>query len=126
MRAVEAPCPACGVFSSRVKDRPLRRIKDLPASGRAVELWWRKRRLVCGEVLCPQRSFTQASRAILPRARLTERLWDKLARAIAAGNRAVSEVAAEFEVLADRAQGAGCCRREVVARAGADQSARDR
>ena len=50
------------------------------------------------EVLCPRRSFTQSSRAIRPRARLTERLRDKLAHAIAAGNRAVSEVADEFEV----------------------------
>ncbi len=98
MRSGAAPCPACGVISTRVKDRPLRRIKDLPASGQSVELWWRKRRLACLEALCPRRSFTQVSRAIRPRARLTERLRDKLARAIAAGNRAVSEVAGEFEV----------------------------
>ena len=68
MRAVEAPCPACGVISTRVKDRPLRLIKDLPASGQSVELWWRKRRLACSESLCSRRSFTQASRAIRPRA----------------------------------------------------------
>jgi len=98
MRSVEAPCPACGVISTRVKDRPLRRIKDLPASGQSVELWWRKRRLACSEGLCSRRSFTQASQAIRPRARITQRLRDKLAHAIAAGNRAVSEVAAEFEV----------------------------
>jgi transposase len=40
MRSTEAPCPACGVISTRVKDRPLRRIKDLPASGQSVELCW--------------------------------------------------------------------------------------
>ena len=51
--AREGPCPDCGVLSSAVKDRSLRRVKDLPASGQAVELWWRKRRLVCGEPLCP-------------------------------------------------------------------------
>ncbi len=51
MQSVEGPCPACGVLSARIKDRPLRRIKDLPASGQTVELWWRKRRLMCGEVL---------------------------------------------------------------------------
>jgi transposase len=45
MLSAEAPCPACGVISARVKDRPLRRIKDLPASGQSVELWWRKRAL---------------------------------------------------------------------------------
>ncbi len=98
MQSVEAPCPACGVISALVKDRPQRRIKDLPASGQPVELWWRKRRLVCAETCCPRRSFTQASRAIRPRARITERLRDKLAHAIAAGNRAVSEVAAEYAV----------------------------
>jgi len=98
MRSLEAPCPACGVLTGRIKDRPLRRIKDLPASGQPVELWWRKRRFACGELLCPRRTFTQISGAIRPRARLTERLRAKLAHAIAAGNRAVSEVAAEFEV----------------------------
>ena len=47
MRSVEA-CPACGVMSSRVKGRPLRRIKDL-RSQRPVELWWRKRAVDCGD-----------------------------------------------------------------------------
>jgi transposase len=50
--AREGPCPACGVFTGRVKDRPLVRLKDLPVSGQSVELWWRKRRLVCVESLC--------------------------------------------------------------------------
>lgn len=58
-RSREAACPACGVLSSRVKDRPLVRVKDLPASGQQVALWWRKRRLVCVEPRCPRRSFTQ-------------------------------------------------------------------
>jgi transposase len=98
MRSVEAPCPACGVVTGRVKDRPLRRIKDLPASGQRTELWWRKRRLLCAEERCERRSFTQTSDAILPRARVTERLRGKVAVAIAAGNRAVSEVATEYEI----------------------------
>jgi len=42
-----AGCPGCGVISTLVKDRPFRQIKDLPASGQRVALWWRKRRLVC-------------------------------------------------------------------------------
>ena len=96
--AREGPCPACGVLSATVKDRPLMRIKDLPASGQRVELWWRKRRLVCLEVLCPRRSFTQTSDAIRPRARVTERLREQVAQAIAGSNRAVSEVAREYRV----------------------------
>jgi transposase len=98
MRSPDAPCPACGVVTSRVKDRPLRRIKDLPAAGQQAQLWWRKRRLACLEALCPRRSFTQESVAILPRARVTERLRARVATAIAAGNRAVSEVAGEYGV----------------------------
>ena len=50
-----------------LKVRPLRRIKDLPASGQQGELWWRERRLSCLAALCPQRSFTQTSDAIRPR-----------------------------------------------------------
>ena len=83
MLAQEAPCPNCGVLCGWSKDRPVTRVKDVPASGQRVQLWWRKRRLVCTEVACRQRSFTQISDAIRPRARITERLKDALARAIA-------------------------------------------
>ena len=89
----EAPCPACGVLTSRVKERPLVRVKDLHACGQVVELWWRKRRLACPEALCATRSFTQQSEAIPARARLTSRLRTALATEIASGNRAVEEVA---------------------------------
>lgn len=94
----EGPFPACGVLTSRVKERPLVQVKDLEASGQQVQLWWRKRRLVCLELLCRTRSFTQTSLAIRPRARLTERLRDQVVEAIAAGNRAVLEVAHEYRV----------------------------
>ena len=92
----EAACPECGTVSARVKDRPLRRVKDLPASGQRVELWWR--RLVCLPASCPRRSFLEWTAAIPPRSRLTARLREHLARAIAGSNRAVSEVAAEHGV----------------------------
>ena len=96
--ARDGPCPTCGVLSSMIKDRPLMRVKDLPASGQRVELWWRKRRLLCGERLCPRRSFTQTAEAVRPRGRVTERLRDKLAAAIATSNRSVADVAAEYGV----------------------------
>ena len=98
MRSREAPCPACGMLSGRVRERPLWRIKDLSASGQQTQLWWRKRRLLCREPLCPQRSFTQTSDAVRPRARVTERLRDQVAHAIAGSNRAVAEVAREYGV----------------------------
>jgi len=94
----ESACPDCGVLSGRVKDRPLRRIKDLPASGQPVELWWRKRRLVCLPDRCPRGSFLERTTAIPARSRLTARLREHLADAIAGSNRAVSEVAAEHHV----------------------------
>ena len=97
-RAREGPCPACGVLSGVVKDRPVRRIKDLPASGQQVQLWWRKRRLSCIELQCPRQTFTQTSAAVRARGRVTERLREQLATAIAGSNRAVSEVAAEYGV----------------------------
>jgi len=96
--AREGPCPACGVLSCAVKDRPVMRLKDLPMSGQTVELWWRKRRLVCAEAWCRRKTFTQVSAAVRPRARVTERLRRRLAMAIASGNRAVSEVAVEYRV----------------------------
>jgi len=98
LTAREGPCPACGVLTTAVKERPLSRLKDLPASGQRVELWWRKRRLACRETLCPRRSFTQTCTAVRPRGRVTERLRDQVATAIASSNRAVSDVAAEYGV----------------------------
>jgi len=98
MVAREAACPACGVLTSRVKDRPLVSVKDLDAPGLRVDLWWRKRRLVCVEPLCPRGTFTQTSSAVPPRARLTNRLRVRVAEAIVSGNRAVCEVAAEYGV----------------------------
>jgi len=72
--AREGACPECGTLSARVKDRPVRRVKDLPCSGQRVELWWRKRRLVCLPAACPRRSFLERTAAIPPRSRLTVRL----------------------------------------------------
>ena len=46
----------------------------------------------------PTQDVHQVSAAVRPRARITERLRHRVARAIAAGNRAVSEVAGEYGV----------------------------
>ena len=34
----EGACPECGVLTSRIKERPLVRVKDLPASGQRTDL----------------------------------------------------------------------------------------
>ena len=84
----EGACPECGVLTSRIKERPLVRVKDLPASGQRTDLWWLKRRLVCREPACGTATFTQQSRAVPARSRLTTRLREKIGSAIASGNRA--------------------------------------
>ena len=93
-----APCPDCGTLSRRVKERPLARVRDLPVGGWPVAVWWRKRRLICVEVTCPKGSFVEVTDQIPPRSRLTGRLRHRLAAAIAGSNRAVSEVAREYQV----------------------------
>jgi transposase len=107
----EAACPACGVLTGRVKDRPLRRIKDLPACGQRVELWCRQRRLACLEPACPRKSFTQTTAQLPARARTTARLRAAMAVAIARSNRPVSDVAAEHAVSW------GCAHRALIAHA---------
>ena len=94
----EAACPGCGVLSARVKDRPVSRVKDLPAGGRRVELWWRKRRLLCQAEPCPRRSFVERTDAVPARSRLTVRLREHLAASIARSNRSVADVATEYDV----------------------------
>ena len=74
------------------------RIRDLPVADQQVALWWRKRRLLCQQPTCPRRSFTQVTTEVPARSRLTSRLRQRLAEAVARSNRAVSEVAAEYLV----------------------------
>src|SRR5574342_750353 len=91
-------CPDCGVVSTKVTDRAMVRIRDLPVADAQVTLWWRKRRLICVGSSCSRRSFTPATEEIPARSRLTARLRQRLAEAVARSNRAVSEVAAEYQV----------------------------
>jgi transposase len=93
----DAPCPGCGTFSAKVKQRPVVRLSDAPAGGRRVVVFWFKRRLRCVEEFCAQASFTQqAPDQVAPRGRLTERLRAVIANAVR--TRAVAEVAGEHKV----------------------------
>ena len=94
----EGGCPACGVLSALVKERPTCRVKDLPYGLVPLRVWVRKRRLLCAEPLCPRRSFTQTCPQLPARSRLTGRLRVKVATAVTATNRAMSEVAAEHDL----------------------------
>ena len=105
--ARDGPCPECGVLSSVVKDRPLIRIKDLPASGQAVQLWWRKRLSmrrgpVPALVVHPDRGGGAAAWPAHRTAPGQDRIRDRRQQPI--GRRCRRRVPG---VLADRAQGAG-------------------
>ena len=70
--AIEGGCPSCGVMSSRIKDRPTCRLKDLPHGSVPLRLWMVKRRFVCAEKLCARGSFTEVSDQVPARSRLTK------------------------------------------------------
>lgn len=67
-------CPACGVFSERVKDVVCTRPRDLPYGVNGLRLVWVKRRWYCRERLCGRGSFTESLPAVPARARITTRL----------------------------------------------------
>src|SRR5665647_2009793 len=72
--AKDGGCPSCGVMSSRLKDRPVCQLKDLPHGSVPLRLWVCKRRFVCTEALCSRGSFTEVSDQVPARSRLTTRL----------------------------------------------------
>ena len=89
----EAACPVCGVLTSRVHQRTVQRVRDVPVAG-AVEVLWRKRRFVCAEPRCVKRTFTEQTVQVPSRARTTLRLLHAVLAAVTGAGRAVSEVAA--------------------------------
>jgi transposase len=96
--AEQGGCPACGLLSRRIRDRPTSRIKDLPHGPVPLRVWVRKRRFVCAEALCARKSFTETSAQLPARARLTARLRVKIRQAVSTTNRAMSEVGKDYGV----------------------------
>jgi transposase len=82
------------VLSSRIKARPIHRVRDVACGGAPVEVLVRKRRLACLEPQCPRRSFGQTTDEIPLRSRLTSRLVAGIVADLSAELRAVSRVAA--------------------------------
>jgi transposase len=74
-----APCPCCGTISKRVQSRYTRTLRDLPASGRPVELVVCVRRFFCQESTCVRKIFAERFPALtLPRVKFTLRLQETL------------------------------------------------
>ncbi len=66
--AMEAACPDCGVFSTRVHQRTRQRLKDVAFDGH-VSVEWVKKRWRCAEPLCGRATFTEHTEQVPPRAR---------------------------------------------------------
>ncbi|MFI1569150.1 transposase family protein [Streptomyces sp. NPDC020490] len=91
-------CPACGVFSSRVKGSATTRPRDLPYGERGLEFLWHKRRWWCREPACPRKSFTEQIPQIPAGARLTGRLRSTAGRRIRDAGSTVIQAARDLHL----------------------------
>lgn len=89
---LEDGCPGCGVMSARVHSWTLQRVKDVAVGQDRPVVVVRKPRLVCAEIACGRRTFTQLSDQLPFRARCLTRLRAAAAEAVIASGRAVDEV----------------------------------
>ena len=91
----DAACPRCGVFSRRVKEYRTQRVRDGLSFERPTVLVWTKRRFRCATAGCVS-SFTESTRQVPARRRVTARLCVAMARA--AWDRSTAAVARTFMV----------------------------
>ncbi|HMA46043.1 MAG TPA: ISL3 family transposase, partial [Frankiaceae bacterium] len=90
-------CPRCGVVAEPHGRRPVT-VRDLPLAGRATALVWSKRLWRCRQPDCAQRTWSEASAAIRPRAVLTERARAWAMRRVGAHGETVASVARQLGV----------------------------
>jgi transposase len=90
-----AACPACGVFSTSVRQRRTTRPKDLPYGEGPLAVRWHKRQYRCRERRCERKAFTESIAELPPGARVTGRCRRAAARAVGSG-RSVAAVTAEL------------------------------
>ena len=77
--SLTAPCPCCATTSKRVQSHYTRTLRDLPASGRSVELIVRVRRFFCLQSTCQRKIFAERFPSLtLPRVKFTLRLQETL------------------------------------------------
>jgi transposase len=99
------PCPQCGAVAELHDRRPVW-VRDLPSGGRPVTWVWGKRVWRCAHRRCPQRTWTEVSTAIAPRASLTERARVEICRRVGEDGASVAAVAREFGIGWRTAMGA--------------------
>uniref|UniRef100_A0AAU2VAW0 ISL3 family transposase n=2 Tax=unclassified Streptomyces TaxID=2593676 RepID=A0AAU2VAW0_9ACTN len=91
-------CPACGVFSSRVKGSATTRPRDLPYGECGLEFVWHKRRWWCREPDCSRKSFTEQIPQIPAGSRLTGRLRSAAGRRIRDAGSTVIQAARDLHL----------------------------
>jgi transposase len=91
-------CPVCGQRSRRIHSHYQRKLQDLPAHGRAVQIELHLRRFFCDLPDCPRHTFAERWPQIsLPHARKTCRLLDALREtAFTTGGEAGARLAAQL------------------------------
>ena len=77
-----AACPACGVFSTSVKQHRTTRPRDLGYGEEPLAVRWHKRQFRCREAGCPRTAFTESIAELPPGARVTGRLRRAAAAAV--------------------------------------------
>jgi transposase len=90
-------CKSCGVVA-KPKDRREVVLRDLPASGRAIRLRWRKRVWACVDPDCGTRTWTEESWLAAPRRHLTNRARAEICRRVGEDNDAVAACAKDYGV----------------------------
>src|SRR5262249_9662599 len=86
-------CPDCATPGSRVKQWVTCQPRDVPYGGRRIRVVWVKRRWHCHDETCQRASFTESVAPLAPRRRLTTRLREGCATAVAEQGRTVAETA---------------------------------
>jgi transposase len=90
-------CVGCGE-RAELHGRRTVRVRDLPAGGRPVVLWWRKRLWRCREQACGVGTWTEQAAAIGPGAVLTQRARAEACRRVGKDAHAVAAVARDLGV----------------------------
>ena len=78
-----AACPRCGTAAESVHEYVVTRPRDVRSGGQDVNFCLVKRRMICADVGCPRRTFTEWVPQVPPRCTITRRLLEHAGAEIA-------------------------------------------
>src|SRR6266480_7586937 len=99
-----APCPSCGIVSSRIQSRYTRLLRDLPSVGQPIRLILHVRRFFCKKSTCAQKIFVERLPELCrPHAQRTIRLQEALCQlGRRRGGQAGADVGSELGISGSR------------------------